>query len=205
MADIKNIIFDMGGVLIRFDRHYFISRLGYSGEDEKILLREVFLSLEWAQMDWGSIDEAGALANIRARIPERLHEAARRLLLMWERPILPIEGMEELIRELKEKGYHIFLLSNASVRQRDYWPRVSGNECFEDTLISSDVHLVKPQPEIYKLALEKFGIRAEESVFIDDSAWNAAAACGCGIHGFVFHDDMQELRDFLKGLGVRCR
>ena len=99
MADIKNIIFDMGGVLIRFDRHYFISRLGYSGEDEKILLREVFLSLEWAQMDWGSIDEAGALENIRARIPERLHEAARRLLLMWERPILPIEGMEELIRD----------------------------------------------------------------------------------------------------------
>ena len=203
MAVIKNLIFDMGGVLIRFDRHYFISKLGISGEDEEILLRNVFLSLEWAAMDRGTIDEQGAFENIRRRIPAHLHDAAWKLLTMWERPILPLPGMEALIREMKEKGLHLFLLSNASVRQRDYWPLVPAHECFEDTLISSDVRVVKPQPEIYRLAMVKFGVRPEETAFIDDSAWNAEAACECGMHGFVFHGDADELREWLKDHGVR--
>ena len=75
---IKNIIFDMGGVLIRFDRKYFIERLGISGEDEELLMREVFHSLEWVRMDRGSLTDAEAAESICRRVPERLHDAVQR-------------------------------------------------------------------------------------------------------------------------------
>jgi putative hydrolase of the HAD superfamily len=122
---IQNIIFDMGGVIIRFDREYFIRRLGVQGEDELILMNEVFRSLEWARMDRGSISEQDAFQNICKRTPQRLHDAVEKLVYMWERPILPVDGMYELVAELKSKGYGIYLLSNASVRQHEYWPRFS--------------------------------------------------------------------------------
>ncbi len=63
------------------------------------------------------------------------------------RPILEVDGMYELVKELKDRGYKVYLLSNASVRQHEYWPRIPAAELFDGKLISSDVHLVKPQPE----------------------------------------------------------
>ena len=146
---IRNIVFDMGQVLIRFDRDFFIRRLGVEGDDAKLLLREVFLSLEWAQMDWGSISDEQAAVSVCARLPERLHDAAEKLVTMWDRPILPIEGMYELVEQLKAAGYGIYLLSNASVRQQDYWPRIPCSRFFDGTLVSWEVGSVKPEREIY--------------------------------------------------------
>ena len=192
----------MGGVLILFDTGFFIARLGYTGEDAAILEREVFRSLEWARMDRGSISEEDACAAICSRTPGHLHNAVRALVGMWDRPILPIEGIAGLIRELKENGYHIYLLSNASKRQHDYWSKVPGNEFFDDTLISADVGLIKPQPEIYRLACEKFHVCPEECLFIDDMPANAEGAFCTGMHAFVFHNDTGELRTWLKKNGI---
>ena len=186
---IRNIVFDMGQVLLRFDRDYFISRLGIEGEDKALLKREVFLSLEWARMDRGSMTDAEAAVSVCKRLPEHLHDAASKLVQMWDRPILPIEGMYELIEELKGKGYGIYLLSNASYRQHDYWPRVEASKFFDGTLISADEKVVKPQPEIYRLLLQRFDLKAEECFFIDDVPANIEGAFYCGIPGAVFHGD----------------
>ena len=199
---LKNIIFDMGGVLIRFDRAFFIERLGITGEDEKTLMNEVFRSLEWARMDRGSLTDAQAAESINSRLPERLHEAVCRLVAMWDRPIMPIPGMAELIRELKENGYAIYLLSNASLRQRDYWGLIPGHEYFDGTLVSSDYGVVKPQPEIYHLLAETFGIELSESYFIDDSPINIEGAYYSGMPGFIFNDDVPALRRALRASGV---
>lgn len=199
---IRNIVFDMGNVLLYFDRDYFISRLGIEGEDKELLKREVFLSLEWARMDRGSMTDAEAAESVCRRLPERLHEAARKLVKMWDRPILPIEGMYELIEELKAKGYGIYLLSNASYRQHDYWPRVPASRFFDGTLISADEKVVKPQPEIYRLLLERFQLQAEECFFIDDVPANIEGAFYCGLPGAVFHGDAGLLRRDLRAAGV---
>lgn len=202
MNNVKNILFDMGDVLIRFDRNLFMERLGLSAGEQALLMKEVYLSHEWAKLDWGRITDEMAVMRICRRVPEHLHDAVRRLVMMWDRPILPVEGMETLIRELKEKGYHLYLLSNASVRQHEYWPRVPGNECFDGTLISADVRLVKPQPEIYAYACCRFRIHAEESLFIDDSPINVEGAARVGMQGIVFHGDAEELRAGLREYGV---
>ena len=200
---IRNILFDMGNVLIRFDRDYFIDRLGVSPEDKALLMRHVFRSVEWVCMDRGSMVEADAVNSVCARLPEHLHDAAAKLIAMWDRPILPIPGMLELVQELKENGYGIYLLSNASVRQHAYWPRVPGSHLFDGTLISADEGIMKPQKEIYRLCLERFGLKAEECFFIDDVSANIQGACNCGIAGTVFRFDAQLLRTELREAGVR--
>lgn len=202
---IKNIVFDMGNVIIRFDPELFMSRLGLAEEDRRLLKRELFISLEWSRMDRGSLTDEEAAEIVCRRVPERLHDAVRRLVGMWDRPILPVEGMYELVEELKDMGYGIYLLSNASFRQHDYWPRVPASKFFDGTLISADVKLVKPQPEIYRLLCDKFSLLPEECVFIDDSTSNAEGAYFCGINALVFHGDAHEMRLKLNELGVKVK
>lgn len=202
---IKNIVFDMGNVIIRFDPELFMVRLGLAEEDRKLLKRELFVSLEWSRMDRGSLTDEEAAEIVCRRVPERLHDAVRRLVGMWDRPILPVEGMYELVEELEDMGYGIYLLSNASFRQHDYWPRVPASKFFDGTLISADVKLVKPQPEIYRLLCDKFSLVPEECVFIDDSTSNAEGAYFCGINALVFHGDAHEMRLKLNELGVKVK
>ncbi len=202
---IRNILFDMGEVLIRYDTDIILDRYPLTGNDRELLSREVFQSVEWSMLDRGSLDDEKMLARVCGRLPERLHGIARSLVLEWDNPILPMPGMEEIVKALHKDGFRLFLLSNASARQHAYWPRIPGASFFEDTLISADVHLVKPQPEIYALALQKFGIRPEESVFIDDNTLNIEAALNAGMQGIVFHKDAQELRRKLAEIGVEVR
>ena len=199
---IRNILFDMGNVLIRFDRKLFLDRLEVSQEDKELLLREVFANVEWAQMDRGTKTEKTALESMCRRLPQRLHAAAEILTCHWDEPLIPIDGMYELVEELKEKGYGVYLLSNASVRQHTYWTGIPASRFFDGTLISADVHVVKPQPEIYKLCLEKFGLKAEECFFIDDVNANIEGALHCGLSGAVFFGDVSRLRKDLRTAGV---
>lgn len=199
---IRNILFDMGNVLIRFDRKLFLDRLDLSDTDKEVLLREVFASVDWAHMDRGTKTEATAWESMKQRLPQRLHKAAEELTFRWDEPLIPIDGMYELVEELKTKGYGIYLLSNASYRQHDYWPRIPASRFFDGTLISADEHVVKPQPEIYQLCLQRFGLKAEESFFVDDMALNVEGALYCGLSGAVFHGDVNRLRKDLRAAGV---
>lgn len=153
-------------------------------------------------MDRGSKVEADAVASCCTRLPERLHEAAEKLIAMWDRPILPIPGMYELIEELKDKGYGIYLLSNASVRQHEYWPRIEASRFFDGTIISADEGVMKPNAEYYLRALNKFCLKADECFFVDDVPANIEGAFYCGIHGAIFHDDVPLLRQQLRAAGV---
>ena len=182
---IKNIVFDMGNVVIRFDPPAFIARFGVSGEDSEILLREIFQSPEWVMMDRGVLDDEGAAEALCPRVPAHLREIARKLIAFWDRPILEVEGIYPLIEELKGMGCGIYLLSNASCRQPDYWQRVPAARFFDGTLISYSVRLVKPMPEIYEKFFETFGLKREECFFIDDSPANVEAALYVGMPATV--------------------
>ena len=199
---IRNIVFDMGNVMIYFNKNIFLDRAGVTGEDRTQLERIVFDSLEWARLDRGSLHEDEAEALMCERLPERLHGYVHDFVYDWDKPLLPVRGMAPLVRELKAKGYGIYLLSNAASRQHVYWPDIPGSECFDGTLISADERLTKPEKEIYEFFLERFGLCPDECVFIDDNTMNAEGAFRCGMHPIVFHDDVDELRARLREEGV---
>ena len=202
---IRHIVFDMGNVLVRFDPGLFMDRLGVEAADRALLTREVFKSLEWAQMDRGTLTDEEGCALMCRRLPEHLHETARQLVLAWDRPILQIEGSFDLVRELKELGYGIWLLSNASLRQHEYWPRVPASRYFDGTLISADVKLIKPQPEFYRLLFETFSLRPEECFFIDDNNYNIEGGLNSGMRCAIFHGDFGAVRARLREAGVPVR
>ena len=77
---IKNIVFDMGNVLVWFDPELFMDRYSLTGEDRRLIRNEVFRSVEWTMLDRGVIDEEIAERRILPRLPERLHDAARGLI-----------------------------------------------------------------------------------------------------------------------------
>ena len=201
---IKNILFDMGNVLIRWDPPLFIRRMGITGEDHTILMNELFNTIEWVQLDNGLIDEEGLLELVQPRIPERLHKAARELVMEWDKPaVIPIEGMEELVAELHKNGYGLYLLSNASVRHPLYWSKVPVSGYFGDNLlVSAFIKVMKPEREFYETALSRFDLNADECIFIDDNPANCAAAVKCGIRSIVSHQDAQLLRIRLREYGV---
>ena len=154
-------------------------------------------------MDRGTLTEEEALPVFCSRLPERLHEPVRRLVMEWDQPeIIPVPGMADLVRELKARGYGIYLLSNASSRLHDYFPRIPGSECFDGIMVSGDEKLVKPQPEIYRTLFQRFGLKAEECFFVDDLPPNIEGAYICGMAGFVFHGDTAELRQALEEQGL---
>ena len=200
---IKNIVFDMGNVLIRFSPADFIAREGITDPtDRQLILNELFQSVEWAQMDSGVLTEETAAPSILARFPDRLQEPVRRLLFSWAWPPDPIPGMEDLVRRLKQAGYGIFLLSNASKAQHRYWPLVPVSGLFDGKLVSCDVKAVKPMWEIYRAFTDRFALDPEECLFIDDAPANVAGAVACGWKGIVFHGDAGELRKKMRELGV---
>lgn len=202
---IKNILFDMGSTLIVFDPKLFIRRAGITDPAEADMLYwEVYKSAEWVALDRGAIDEAQAEAAVCARLPERLHETAHRLIRHWDRPLLVIEGMEELVEELHGLGYGLYLLTNAGPRHREYWPRFPVSRFFPEERVfrSADYLLLKPEREFYEVALHRLGLRAEECVFIDDSPANAESALRCGIDTVIFRGDAAHCRAELRERGI---
>ena len=199
---IKNIVFDMGNVVIRFDPDFFMEREGVALEDRPLLMREVYRAPEWAMMDRGSLTDEEAAELMCARVPEHLRAGVPRLVAFYDRPILEIDGIYDLVKELKDLGYMVYLLSNASCRQHDYWPRVPAAALFDGKLVSCDVKLIKPMPEIYLSLYQKFGLKADECFFIDDNTVNVEAAIYTGMHAVVFFDDIVWLRRELNAVGV---
>lgn len=199
---IHNVVFDMGGVLINFDAQRYTARFVPDPADYELIRRELFRSVEWIQMDRGTITDEATVAAVCARLPERLHQAVQDILDNWHQDIPPLDGIYDLVEELKGKGYGIYLLSNTCTRFHSFRKNIPALRFFDGEFISADYHLVKPEPGIYQQFLAKFALDGEECVFIDDVPLNVEGALRCGIHGIVYHGDPDLLRRQLRKLGV---
>lgn len=200
---IRNIVFDMGQVLIRWRPEEMLERFDLSQEEKTMLLQELFWSPEWIAQDRGIITEADMIARVSARLPETLHGTVEEVIKAWYVwHLTPMPGMAELVRKLKEKGYGIYLLSNASTALRGYFPRIPGSEYFDGLMVSAEEKLLKPQHEIYERLYERFGLVPEQCVFIDDSPANIEGAMLTGMQGIVFRGDTERLLRELLALGI---
>ncbi|MGI5976311.1 MAG: HAD family hydrolase [Candidatus Limivicinus sp.] len=202
---IQNIVFDMGQVLIRWNKETLLSNMSLSKADGDLLWRETVCGSEWVKYDRGTITGQGVFDSVSKRLPRRLHQNAAALIFdWWEWPICPMPGMEELIRELKEKGYGIYLLSNANIELREHFHKLPAADCFDGIFVSSEHKLLKPQHEIYEKFLSSFSLEAGECFFIDDGPANIEGAEETGIPGTVFREDIPRLRRELREAGINC-
>ena len=200
---IRNILYDMGSVLVRFEPSEFVAKLGLPAADAEALRREVFRSADWVRLDRGVFTQQQAIDAAKSRLPERLHSYVDDLVLHWDAERLEVPGAFELVKELSDNGYRLFLLTNASIRHREYWPTFRFAPYFGDRImLSAAWKLLKPERAFYEKAIELLGFDPKDSVFIDDQPTNIEAAECCGIPGIVFHNDVALLRRRLREKGV---
>ncbi|ATE63517.1 HAD family phosphatase [Rhizorhabdus dicambivorans] len=166
---------------------------------------ELFLR-DVVNLDWHSQHDAGrpfaeTSAELIAGWP-RFADAIRAFGPRFSETVTGLlPGMGDIVRDLHGRGVPLYAITNFS---HEFWPPFRAREAavfdlFDDIVVSGDEKLIKPDRAIYHLALARFGLTADEAIFIDDRAENVIAAEACGIHGHVFRD-AADLRARLESL-----
>lgn len=198
---ITTIIFDIGRVLNGFDWKDYLRRIVPEQQAYEAVERAVFLNPAWVEHDKGLISLSEELEEFIAAAPayEKEIRAVYENLgeVTWE-----YDYAIPWVRELKEKGYKVYALSN--------WPqhlyeqrchKLDFLDLMDGYCLSFQTHLNKPDPEAFLHLLNKYQILPEEAVFIDDTRVNIAAAEKLGIHGILF-TGLEQAKGKLKELGV---
>ncbi len=182
---IKNIVFDYGQVLIKYSPRDIIAHFSDRPEAAEYA-EEIFASPEWWRMDAGELDGEGYIKTLHGRIPDSLIPDAAEAVRSWFRVVPPVEGMKELMHELKLRGYGLYLLSNVT---RDLEGHMRELDLFRDLdgwVLSGTERTVKPGERIYRRLAEKYRLSPSECFFTDDREENVAAALRLGWSGTVF-------------------
>ena len=199
---IKNIVFDLGNVLVDFDPPRFVMEKTANKDQQKMLMSEIFGSVDWLRFDKGTMNREELLTSAKSRLPKELHAIAEDLLDTWYIGLNAIPQMEELPKRLKEKGLSLYILSNAPQDYYLYEDKVPSHSIFDGIFISSDWKLSKPEHEIFRTFYSHFRLNPAECYFIDDSAANILAAEETGMDGFHFKRNFSALEKALTAVGV---
>lgn len=199
MKDIKNIIFDFGGVLLDWNPRYLYRN--YFNDDKEM---EHFLS-DVCNGEWNIQQDAGrpfaeAVKILQAQYPQ-YSEAIRMYDDDWDKMLkCEIPGGVALLHALKDMGYGIYGLTNWSAEKIGIaFSRYDFFSLFDGIVVSGVEKVAKPDLGIYRILLDRYGLKPDESVFIDDNADNVAAAISLGINGIRF-DDAENVKSRLEAL-----
>jgi putative hydrolase of the HAD superfamily len=200
VSAIRNVIMDLGGVMLEWNPDHLLTPFQPEPELRRQLRASVF-GHDWRMFDRGQLTQLELLARLevctgqtRATVVA-IVEAARSCLR--EKP-----ETVKLVRALRQRGLNLYCLSNMPSpfyehlrRRHDFW------DVFHGVVISGEIQLMKPEPEIYLHLLERFDLRAHETVFVDDLQANVDAAKGVGMHAIRFQNATQCERELEPLLG----
>ncbi len=200
-TNIKAIIFDFGNVLLEWNPWYVYRRHFDNEEAMKEFFHEVDFAGWNAQQDKGRTFKEG-VADHSLRFPKYAH-LFQAYHDHWKDSIGDaITGTIDILKRLKRAGYPLYGLSNWSAETFPFArEKYDFFDLFDDMVISANVGLVKPEPEIYNVMLEKIGRPASECLFIDDSLPNIQQANTMGFNTIHFQSPVQ-LKEELQGLGI---
>lgn len=186
-----NIVFDLGGVLFEWKPQKIVSALFSDPQTQNIARLNTFEHPDWVELDRGSLDVKEAIhrAVLRTGLS---HAKISELMEQMPRSLILIPDTLNLIYRLKTKTHRLFCLSNMPLPAMSYlesqhlfW------NIFDGMVVSSRVHLVKPDAEIYRYLIDTFSLVPSETVFIDDNQLNIDSAEELGIRTILFENPTQ--------------
>lgn len=189
----KNIIFDVGSVLIGYRWKDMCLEAGWEEEKADKIGRGFFDSPLWPDFDAGLVTTEELIGSVAEKYPD-LEEDARWFIGSGKKMVIERPRIWELMRKLKEKGYGIYLLSNYSeelfalhTTDLPFWEFVDGG------VISYQIRQIKPNPKIYQHLMQKYGLKPEECIFFDDREENTEGARRLGMQAVTVVDGSEEL------------
>ncbi len=198
---IKNVIFDIGNVLVNFRWKEYLVEKGFEPEIIKRIVKASVASPYWDEFDRGVLSEEEAMnlfIGLDPGIEKELHEAYDSIVGMITRR----EDAIPWVKNLKAAGYNVYYLSNFSEKAyNECHDTLDFMEYMDGGIMSFREHVIKPDATIYTMLLERYNLVADECAFIDDTERNITAANQLGIHGIV-HNSYEETVSELKKLGV---
>ena len=200
---VKNIIFDVGKVLVEWEPEQAMARLGMDETTVKAVADATVHTEDWDEADRGAYPPEELLARFIGRAPEYEKEIRD----FWEHigmAIYQYDYVKDWMRALKEQGCHLYILSNYGAWTYEHTKdALLFVEDVDGALFSFQVKQIKPEPAIYRTLLARYNLKAEECVFLDDREENIEGARACGIHGIRFVSYEQAKRE-LREYGVEC-
>ena len=203
---IKNVIFDIGLVLIQFDWEHYMNKLFDDAETREAVTAATWHNPDWNELDRGALTMAEVEQLFIDNAPEyaeAIRTAVRRLGEAPDRQPYAIPWIETL----RSMGYAVYYLSNyfeylmkQAPQVLDFVSHTNGG------VFSCHEKITKPDPEIYLRLCRKFGLKPEECLFIDDLEKNIAAARNVGMHGIQFcgyEQTYPEVMAYLKQNGIQ--
>ena len=193
----KNIVFDLGGVLIYWNSREIVKEV--FGDDQSFTfehLLSLYNSAHWGNWDRGTMTKEEVAEGVADKFDK---EKVLHLMTMAPSFLKPLEAGLEIFRQVKALGYKTYVLSNLSPEcHRKIRTESDFLEDFDGHIFSYQVKVIKPEPEIYKVLLETYSLKAEECLFIDDLEKNIIGAKKAGIDGVICGDHavvLQELKN----------
>jgi putative hydrolase of the HAD superfamily len=200
---VKNVIFDLGGVVIEWNPDRILAGYYADPEMRTTMKTALFQHPDWLQLDRGTLNEADLLVRAAERTGRPAAELSGLLQAVRESLHTKSETVT-LLEKLTARGVPLYCLSNMSsdifayLRERhSFWG------VFRGIVISGDIQMIKPERQIFEFLLQRYGLVAEQTVFVDDNAPNIEAARELGIHPVWFKSAQQceiELEKFLSSI-----
>jgi 2-haloacid dehalogenase len=195
-------VFDVGNVLYGWDPESFLARQLPEDEARLRFIEDIGL-WDWHETLDGGRGFEEAAEELSGKFPEYANLIAAWGERFGETISDPVPGVHAIVHELDGRGVPLFAITNFSA---DFWRPFRQKEDaffrrFRDILVSGEEKLLKPDPAIYYRALDRFGLRPEEALFIDDRLINVEGAQAVGMHAHLF-TDAQDLRRRLEAEGL---
>lgn len=201
---IKNIIFDFGNVLTQYDPVAWASQLMGGDTKKGSYLHEKTINNKkiWNDYDAGLCSEKQIIDRLCDDIEPEYHKAVTEFVTTVDKCFDQYDQMVPILQQLKDKGLHLFLLSNFP---KEMFKRVSVRcpilDLLDEKIVSCDIHLIKPHKEIFEYILNTYCLRADQTLFTDDMKINTDAAMKAGMHAHTF-TTAQNFTDHLKAIGI---
>ena len=198
---IKNIIFDLGNVIINYNQKNIINSFTTDEEETDYIIKEIFNSPEWQLMDLGNITNNEAGDRINKRNNYKYEELTNNFLQNWYKVQTINKEVVDLAKKLHSKGYKLYVLSNMANLTFNYF---KSNEFFalcEGIVISAQEHIKKPDEKVFNILLHRYNLKSEECLFIDDDDTGKIykTANEMGILGrVVIPNDVEDIKQMLN-------
>ena len=199
---IKNIVFDVGKVLVYFEPEWIMEKLGFEEEVKTILRRAMFEHTLWNEVDRGVLSTDELVAAFAKNAPDYENEIREAYLHVGD-SIELLPHAVEWTASLKKRGYQLYIISNyGEYTLEQTREKMDFLQYMDGAIFSYQYQIIKPDKRIYEQLLKNYNLKAEECVFIDDKLENVAGAKAVGYQGIVFtsYEEVQEkLEELLRG------